>query len=138
MKQLQPNPWDTAAAKYKLGERARGTVTRLMDFGAFVELEPGVEGLIHVSEMSWVKRVKKPSDLLKPGETVEAVILGVDVDKRRIALGLKQALGDPWADMAEREAVGSAVEGPVTSLTNFGAFVQIAEGVEGMVHVSEI
>jgi len=138
MKQLQPNPWDTAAAKYKLGERTRGTVTRLMDFGAFVELEPGVEGLIHVSEMSWVKRVKKPSDLLKPGETVEAVILGVDVDKRRIALGLKQALGDPWADMAERVAVGSAVEGPVTSLTNFGAFVQIAEGVEGMVHVSEI
>lgn len=138
MKQLQPNPWDAAAAKYKVGERTRGTVTRLMDFGAFVELEPGVEGLIHVSEMSWVKRVKKPSDVLKPGETVEAVVLGVNAGERRIALGLKQALGDPWADMAQRLAAGSAVEGPVTSLTKFGAFVQIGEGVEGMVHVSEI
>ena len=138
MKQLQPNPWDAAAAKYKLGERARGTVTRLMDFGAFVELEPGVEGLVHVSEMSWVKKVKKPSDILKPGETVETVILGVNPAERRISLGLKQALGDPWADLAQRLAAGSAVEGPVTSLTKFGAFVQIAEGVEGMVHVSEI
>lgn len=138
MKQLQPNPWDTAAQKYRLGERARGTVTRLTDFGAFVELEPGVEGLIHVSEMSWVKKVKKPSDVLKPGETVEAVILGVNAAERRISLGLKQALGDPWADVAQRLAAGSAVEGPVTSLTKFGAFVQIAEGVEGMIHVSEI
>jgi small subunit ribosomal protein S1 len=138
MKQLQPNPWDTAAQKYRLGERARGVVTRLMDFGAFVELEPGVEGLIHVSEMSWVKKVKKPSDVLKPGETVEAVILGVNAADRRISLGLKQTLGDPWADLAQRLAIGSAVEGPVTSLTKFGAFVQIAEGVEGMIHVSEI
>jgi len=138
MKQLQPNPWDAAAQKYRLGERARGTVTRLMDFGAFVELEPGVEGLIHVSEMSWVKKVKKPSDILKPGETVETVILGVNPAERRISLGLKQALGDPWADVAQRLAAGSAVEGPVTSLTKFGAFVQIAEGVEGMIHVSEI
>jgi len=138
MKQLQPNPWDTAAQKYRLGERARGTVTRLMDFGAFVELDPGVEGLIHVSEMSWVKKVKKPSDVLKPGETVETVILGVNAAERRISLGLKQALGDPWADVAQRLAAGSAVEGPVTSLTKFGAFVQIAEGVEGMIHVSEI
>jgi len=138
MKQLQPNPWDTAAQKYRLGERARGTVTRLMDFGAFVELEPGVEGLIHVSEMSWVKKVKKPSDVLKPGETVETVILGVNAAERRISLCLKQALGDPWADVAQRLAAGSAVEGPVTSLTKFGAFVQIAEGVEGMIHVSEI
>ena len=138
MKQLQPNPWDSAAQRYKLGERARGTVTRLMDFGAFVELEPGVEGLIHVSEMSWVKKVKKPSDVLKPGETVETVILGVNAAERRISLGLKQALGDPWADVAQRLSVGSAVEGPVTSLTKFGAFVQVAEGVEGMIHVSEI
>jgi small subunit ribosomal protein S1 len=138
MKQLQPNPWDKAAQTYRPGERARGTVTRLMDFGAFVELEPGVEGLIHVSEMSWVKKVKRPSDVLKPGEIVETVILGVNTAERRISLGLKQALGDPWADVAQRLAVGSAVEGPVTSLTKFGAFVQVAEGVEGMIHVSEI
>lgn len=138
MKQLQPNPWDTAAQKYQLGERARGMVTRLMDFGAFVELEPGIEGLIHVSEMSWAKKVRKPSDVLKPGETLETVILGVSPAERRISLGLKQALGDPWAEAAQRLSAGSVVEGPVTSLTKFGAFVQIAEGVEGMIHISEI
>src|ERR1700733_2485087 len=109
MKQLQPHPWDAVADKYKTGERVRGTVTRLMDFGAFVELEPGVEGLIHVSEMSWVKKVKKPSDLLKPGETVEAVILGVSAGERRMSLGLKQALGNPWADVERKFSVGSVV-----------------------------
>ena len=138
MKQLQPDPWHTVAEKYRLGERARGTVTRLTDFGAFVELEPGVEGLIHISEMSWAKKVRKPSDVVKPGETVEAVILGVNAAERRISLGLKQAMGDPWAEAAQRLPAGSTVEGPVISLTKFGAFVQIAEGVEGMVHVSEI
>jgi small subunit ribosomal protein S1 len=138
MKQLQPHPWDSVPNKYKVGERVRGTVTRVMDFGAFVELEPGVEGLIHISEMSWVKKVRKPSDLVKPGETVEAVILGVNAGEQRMSLGLKQALGDPWADAAQRFLIGSAVEGPVVSLTKFGAFVQVAEGVEGMVHVSDI
>jgi len=137
-KQLQPHPWDSVADKYKVGDRVRGTVTRVMDFGAFVELEPGVEGLIHVSEMSWVKKVRKPSDLVKPGETVEAVILGINVGEKRISLGLKQALGDPWADAAQKFPVGSAIEGPVVSLTKFGAFVQVAEGIEGMVHVSDI
>ena len=138
MKQLLPHPWDGLAGKYKVGERARGTVTRLADFGAFVEIEPGIEGLIHVSEMSWVKKVKKPSDLLKTGDTVEAVILGVNTAERRISLGLKQTLGDPWVDVAEKFAAGSVVEGPVTSFTKFGAFVQITEGVEGMIHISEI
>src|SRR6266496_4041185 len=138
MKQLQPQPWDSVPNKYKVGERARGTVTRVMDFGAFVELEPGVEGLIHVSEMSWVKKVRKPNDLVKPGETVEAVILGVNADEQRMSLGLKQALGDPWADAVQKFPAGSAVEGPIVSLTKFGAFVQVAEGIEGMVHVSDI
>jgi small subunit ribosomal protein S1 len=138
MKQLLPHPWDAAAEKYKPGERVRGTVTRLMDFGAFVEIEPGVEGLIHVSEMSWSKKVRKPSDAVKPGETVEAVILGVNVAERRISLGLKQALGDPWVEAAKNMGIGSVIEGPVVSITKFGAFVQIAEGVEGMIHVSEI
>ena len=138
LKQLQPEPWDNAADKYKTGERVRGTVSRLMDFGAFVELEPGVEGLVHISEMSWVKRVQKPSDIVKPGDSVEAVILSINPAERRIALGLKQALGDPWADIGKRFAAGSVVEGPVTSITKFGAFVQAAEGVEGMIHVSEI
>jgi small subunit ribosomal protein S1 len=138
MKQLLPHPWEAVAEKYKNGERVRGTVTRLMDFGAFVELEPGVEGLIHVSEMSWSKKVRKPSDMLKAGESVEAVILGVNVAEQRISLGLKQTLGDPWVEASKNLPIGSVIEGPVVSLTKFGAFVQIAEGVEGMVHVSEI
>ena len=138
MKQLQPHPWDSVASKYRTGERVRGRVTRLTDFGAFVELESGVEGLIHVSEMSWAKKVRKPSDIVKPGETVEAVILGVNTDERRISLGLKQALGNPWVDAAQKFRVGSVVEGQITSLTKFGAFVQVAEGVEGMIHVSDI
>ncbi len=138
MKQLQPHPWDSVSSKYKIGERTRGTVTRVTDFGAFVELEPGVEGLIHVSEMSWVKKVRKPSDLVKPGETVEAVILGVNAGERRMSLGLKQALGDPWTDIAQKFPVGSAVEGPVVSIAKFGAFLQVAEGIEGMIHVSDM
>src|SRR5437667_3413423 len=138
MKQLQPQPWDSVPDKYKVGERVRGTITRVMDFGAFVELEPGVEGLIHVSEMSWVKKVRKPSDLVKPGETVEAVILAVSAGEQRMSLGLKQALGDPWVDAAQKFLVGTAVEGLVTSFTKFGGCVQVAEGIEGMVHISDI
>jgi small subunit ribosomal protein S1 len=113
-------------------------VTRVTDFGAFVELEPGVEGLIHLSEMSWAKKVRKPSDVLKTGDTVEAVVLGVNMGERRLSLGLKQTLGDPWAQAEQKFPAGSAIEGPVTSFTKFGAFVQLAEGIEGMVHVSEI
>ncbi len=138
LKQLEPDPWDSAAEKYKPGERARGTVTRLMDFGAFVEIEPGIEGLIHISEMSWAKRVKTPGDIVKPGETVEAVILGVSAGERRISLGLKQTLGDPWADAVQKFAAGAVIEGLVTSLTNFGAVVQVSEGVEGMIHISDM
>ena len=139
MKQLQAHPWDSIAEKYKAGERVRGTVTRLADFGAFVELEPGIEGLIHISEMSWSKgKIRKAGDVVKEGETVEVVILGVDAAQRRLSLGLKQALGDPWVEVPQRFPIGSTVEGPVTSLTKFGAFVQLSEGVEGMIHVSEI
>ena len=138
LKQLQPEPWDSVAEKYKTGQRTTGAVTRLMDFGAFVELEPGIEGLIHVSEMSWVKKVRKPSDILKQGDTVDAIVLSVSAGERRISLGLKQALGDPWAEARQKFPVGSSIEGPVTKLMKFGAFVQIGEGVEGLVHVSEI
>src|SRR5579864_4612231 len=139
MKQLQAHPWDDIAQKYKVGEKVRGSVTRLMDFGAFVEIEPGIEGLIHISEMSWAKgKVRKPGDVVKQGETVEVVILGVNAAVHRMSLGLKQALGDPWADVAQRFPVGSAIEGPVTNIQKFGAFVQLTEGVEGMIHVSDI
>jgi small subunit ribosomal protein S1 len=138
MKQLLPHPWDGVAAKLKAGDRVHGTVTRVMDFGAFVEIEAGVEGLIHLSEMSWAKKVRKPSDVLKTGDTVEAVVLGVNMGERRLSLGLKQTLGDPWAEIEQKFPAGSAIEGPVTSFTKFGAFVQLADGVEGMIHVSEI
>jgi small subunit ribosomal protein S1 len=138
LKQLQPEPWDTATERYAIGQRISGVVTRLMDFGAFIELEPGIEGLIHVSEMSWVKKIHKPSDILSPGDTVDAVILSISPAERRIGLGLKQALGDPWADVAQKFPVSSAIEGPVTRLMKFGAFVQLTEGIEGLVHISEI
>src|ERR1700733_10273077 len=138
MKQLLPHPWDGVAAKLKAGDRVHGAVTRVADFGAFVEIEPGVEGLIHLSEMSWAKKVRKPSDVLKQGDTVEAVVLGVNMGERRLSLGLKQTLGDPWAEADHKFPAGSAIEGPITSFTKFGAFVQLAEGVEGMVHISEI
>ena len=138
MKQLLPHPWDSVPEKYKTGDRVRGAVSRIADFGAFVELEPGVEGLVHISEMSWAKKVRTPSDLVKPGEVVEVVILGINLGERRISLGIKQALGDPWANAAQKFVVGSAMEGTVTSLPKFGAFVQLSEGVEGMIHVSEI
>ncbi len=138
LKQLQPEPWEAAATSYRAGERITGTVTRLTDFGAFVEIEPGVEGLIHISEMSWGKKIRHPSDVLNPGDTVDAVILGIKPEERRISLGLKQTISDPWADVSRKFPVGSQIEGPVTKLMNFGAFVQIAEGIEGLVHVSEI
>ena len=138
MKQLQPHPWDAVTGKYNVGERVRGTVTRVAEFGAFVELEPGVEGLIHVSEMSWGKKLRSASTLVKPGEIVDAVILGINPAERRMSLGLKQTLGDPWAEVGQRLAAGSVIEGPVVSITKFGAFVQLGEGVEGMIHISEM
>ena len=138
LKQLQPQPWDAVPEKYKAGDRIRGTVTRVVEFGAFVELEPGIEGLIHISEMSWAKKLRRADDIVKPGETVEAIILGVNAAERRISLGLKQTLGDPWAEVPQKFAVGSQFEGPVVSITKFGAFVQLAEGVEGMIHVSDM
>ena len=138
LKQLLPHPWDLVGEKYKAGDRVQGTVTRLADFGAFVELEKGVEGLIHLSEMSWSKKVRKPADAVKPGEQVEVAVLGVNQAERRISLGLKQVLGDPWAEVPQKFPAGSQVEGTVTSLQKFGAFVELAEGVEGMIHVGDI
>ncbi|HYL39435.1 MAG TPA: 30S ribosomal protein S1 [Bryobacteraceae bacterium] len=138
LKQLAPDPWTLAGERFHAGDRVQGKVSRLTDFGAFVELAPGVDGLIHISEMSWSKKIKKPGDLLKVGEMVEAIVLGVNLAERRIALGLKQALGDPWEDAAKRYAPGTVVEGPVTNLTNFGCFVDLGNGIEGMIHISDI
>ncbi len=138
LKQLQEDPWIVAARTFNIGDRVSGTVSRLADFGAFVELLPGVDGLIHLSELSWNKRVRKPGDLLKVGERVEAVILQVNAVDRRISLGYKQALGDPWDTVSQRFPVGSVVEGPITNLTPFGAFIELGDGIEGMVHISDV
>ncbi len=138
LKQLAADPWTTAAERFHTGDRVQGKVSRLADFGAFIELLPGVDGLIHISEMSWAKKVKKPSDVLKTGEMVEAVVLGVNAAERRISLGLKQALGDPWEDALKKYPVGAVAEGPVTSLTNFGCFIDLGGGIDGMIHISDI
>lgn len=137
-KQLIPDPWSLAAQTFAQGQRVQGVVSRLTDFGAFVELMAGVDGLIHVSEMSWTKKIRKPSDLLKAGEQVEVVVLGVNPAEKRISLGLKQALGDPWEDAEKKYAAGTVVEGPITSLTNFGAFMDLGSGIEGMIHIADI
>lgn len=138
LKQLQEDPWTIAARTFQMGDRVSGTVSRLTDFGAFVELAPGVDGLIHLSELSWNKRVRKPGDLLKIGDRVEAVILQVNAAERRIGLGYKQALGDPWEAVSEKFPLGGTVEGPVTNMTQFGAFVELGDGIEGMIHISDI
>jgi small subunit ribosomal protein S1 len=138
LKQLQAHPWDAVAERYHAGDRVRGVVTRIAEFGAFVELEPGVEGLVHLSEMSWSRRIHKATEVVNLGDVIDALILAINIPERRISLGLKQALGDPWVEAAVRLGPGSVVEGPVASITKFGAFVQVSEGVEGLVHISEI
>ena len=137
-KQLHPDPWISAAERYQVGQRLSGKVVSLTDYGAFVELEPGVEGLIHVSEMSWSKRVKHPSKLLNAGDTVESMVLGVDPQARRISLGLKQIESNPWHQLTERYPVGSKLTGKVRNLTEFGAFVEVEEGIDGLIHISDM
>jgi small subunit ribosomal protein S1 len=138
LKQLQADPWSGVEEKYTPGARVHGKVSRVTDFGAFVELEPGIEGLIHVSEMSWTKKNVRAADVVKAGDAVEAVILGVKPGEKRIALGLKQALGDPWEEALQKYPLGSTVEAPVTSLAKFGAFVDLGNGIEGMIHIGDI
>jgi small subunit ribosomal protein S1 len=138
VKQLGPDPWTQAVEKYPQGERVKGKIARVADFGAFVELQPGVEGLIHVSEMSWTRKNLKPEAIVKVGDMVEVVVLGVNMADKRIALGLKQALGDPWEEALKKYPVGAVVEGPVTSLAKFGAFIDLGDGIEGMVHIADI
>jgi small subunit ribosomal protein S1 len=137
LKQMSPDPWEDAAARLNPGDRVTGVVTRLADFGAFVEVMPGVEGLIHVSEMSWTKRIQRASDVLKEGERVDAVVLKVDKAASRLSLGLRQVLGNPWDTIKDRFPNGKIVEGRVTRLAKFGAFVEVEEGIEGLVHISD-
>ncbi|HEY9284884.1 MAG TPA: 30S ribosomal protein S1, partial [Pyrinomonadaceae bacterium] len=137
-KQLLPDPWESVDERYLVQSRVAGVVASVTDYGAFVELEPGIEGLVHVSEMSWSKRMKHPSKLVNPGDKVEAVVLGVDPKNRRISLGMKQVQPNPWDTLRERYQIGTRVTGRVRNLTDFGAFIEVEEGVDGLVHVTDI
>jgi small subunit ribosomal protein S1 len=138
LKQLQMNPWEVLASKYPIGSKIIGKVRNLTDFGAFVEIEEGIDGLIHVSDLSWAKRAMNPSDLLKESQEVEAVVLSIDPEKQRVSLGLKQIEPDPWIQVPEKYAIGSVVKGRIVNITNFGAFAKLEEGVEGLIHISEL
>jgi small subunit ribosomal protein S1 len=138
IKQLGPDPWETVAERYPVNGKVIGRVVNVTDYGAFVELEPGVEGLIHISEMTWSRRMKHPSKVVRPGDQVEAVILEVHSRDRRISLGLKQLEPNPWTTIDTRYSVGSVVEGRVRNMTEFGAFIEIEEGIDGLVHVSDL
>ena len=138
LKQLEPDPWETVTERYTVNSRVIGRVVNVTDYGAFVELEPGVEGLIHISEMTWSRRMKHPSKVVKPGDQVEAVVLEVHPKDRRISLGLKQLEPNPWTTIDSRYSVGSVVEGRVRNMTDFGAFIEIEEGIDGLVHASDL
>jgi small subunit ribosomal protein S1 len=138
MKQLEADPWQGIAAKYPVGSRLKGTVTNITDYGAFVELEPGVEGLIHVSEMSWTKKNIHPGKIISTSQEVEVQVLEVDPDKRRISLGLKQTQENPWTAFAAANPPGSVIEGPIRNITEFGLFVGLDGGIDGMVHLSDL
>src|SRR3954449_7805124 len=138
IKQLEPDPWETAPERYPVDSRVIGRVVNVTDYGAFVELEGGVEGLIHISEMTWSRRMKHPSKVVRAGDQVEAVILEIKPRERRISLGIKQLEADPWTTVADRYSIGSVVEGRVRKLFDFGAFVEIEEGVDGLVHISDM
>lgn len=138
MKQITPDPWTSVPESYPVGARIRGKVLSLMDYGAFVELEKGVEGLIHISEMSWTKKISHPSNIVQVGETVEVMVLNVDPNHRRISLGLKQVLPSPWEQVKEKYPLGSVINGPVRNVTDFGIFVGVEEGIDGLVHVSDL
>jgi small subunit ribosomal protein S1 len=137
-KQAQENPWTQAANKYQVGSRVKGTIRNLTDYGAFIELEPGIEGLLHVSDISWTHKVAKPSDVLKKGDAAEVMILAVDTDAKKISLGMKQLTDDPWTDLTKNFLTGLELQGKVTRIVNFGVFVELDNGLEGLIHVSEI
>ncbi|MEM7413582.1 MAG: 30S ribosomal protein S1 [Myxococcota bacterium] len=138
LKQIQPDPWIDASMRYPIGKRIEGKVVSLAEYGAFIELEPGIEGLIHVSEMSWTKRIKHPSKVVAVGDSVEAVVLDVDERDRKISLGMKQIEPNPWSVIEEKYPVGTKVSGAVRNVTNFGVFIGLEEGIDGLVHVSDI
>jgi small subunit ribosomal protein S1 len=138
LKQKMTNPWSNIESKFPVGTRVKGKVVNLVPYGAFVELEPGVEGLVHVTELSWTKRVAKPSDVLKPDQEVEAVVLGISRDEQKISLGIRQLEANPWDSAEKKYATGTRVKGKIRNLTSYGAFIELEEGLDGMIHVSDI
>jgi small subunit ribosomal protein S1 len=138
LKQLVPDPWENIAGKFPVGQKFTGKVTNLVDYGAFVELEAGVEGLVHISEMSWTRKLRHPSQMVSAGEEVEVIILGVDPDKKRISLGMKQVKPNPWDIVAEKYPEGTVLEGTIKNITEFGLFIGIEDGIDGLIHVSDI
>ncbi len=138
MRQMEENPWDGVRGSYPIGTRVTGTVRNLTSYGAFIELEDGIDGMVHVSDMSWTRKVNHPSEVLKKGDKISAVVLEVDPDNQRISLGLKQAQDDPWSSIAARYKIGQMVKGKVTKLASFGAFVELEDGIDGLVHISQI
>lgn len=138
LKQMEPNPWDEIERKYPQGTRVQGKIVNMLPYGAFIELEPGIEGLIHVSEMSWVKNITDPSEVVKRGEEVEAIVLSVQKEEGKISLGIKQTERNPWDDVENKYPIGTGVQTEVKSLTNYGAFVELEPGVEGLIHISDL
>ncbi len=138
LKQVGPNPWELVRANHPVGSRIHGKIKSVTDFGVFVEVEDGIDGLVHISDLHWTKKVKHPSELYKKGDEVDAVVLGVDVENERVSLGIKQVVSDPWLTLTQRHPVGSHINGKVTSVTDFGIFVEIEEGIEGLVHISQL
>jgi small subunit ribosomal protein S1 len=138
MRQTEDNPWELAAMSYPIGSVVRGKVRNFTSYGAFVEIEEGVDGMIHVSDMSWTRKINHPSELLKKGEELETVVLEIDAANQRISLGLKQAQEDPWTRISDTYREGQKIKGTVTKLTNFGAFVELEDGIDGLVHISQI
>jgi len=138
LKQKLANPWDSIEQKYPVGAKVKGKVVNLVPYGAFVELEPGVEGLVHVTELSWTKRIAKPSDVLKPDQEIEAVVLGINREEQKISLGLRQLETNPWDKAQEKYPAGTRVKGKIRNLTSYGAFIELEEGLDGMIHVSDI
>jgi len=138
LKQTQKNPWDQIEERFPAGQRVKGKITNLVPYGAFVEIEEGVEGLIHVSELSWTKRIMRPSDILTAGQEVEAVVLGVNKEEQKISLGLRQLEPNPWDEIEKKFTIGSTVRGKIRNMTAYGAFVELDEGIDGMIHVSDL
>lgn len=138
LKQASPNPWEVVRASHPVGSRIHGKIKSITDFGVFVEVGEGIDGLAHISDLHWTKKVKHPSELFKKGDEVDALVLGVDVDNERVSLGIKQAMADPWTTLAQRHPAGTRIKGQVTSVTDFGVFVGVEDGIEGLIHISQL